>query len=260
MGEIPNNQSELELAHEFTTLSNLYLLRLFSQFLPQEFHSYFDEVTLSLKLESKLMQFDCSSGKIAARLFKIVTPLVLAVYGVKEALEMGFTPSIEILCSGKRFIPLINPKLMIKESLMNSSFENPLPRNLPLTNSDIDLNELYGNPHPIYITQMSDQKVLFANQVALDANQRSAGEMVGQEVTALWDDDVLTNLMKQLESDRQLWQYNYPGYRWTKEESSPIWRRDRYMFVANYKLIEFLGSVCRLCVITSAEKMRSSQV
>ncbi|MCT7982452.1 hypothetical protein NG796_04020 [Laspinema sp. A4] len=260
MREIPNDHSESQLAREFTTISNLYLLRLFSKFLPQEFHSYFHEVTLHLKLDSQLIQFDCPSEKIAARLLKISTPLVLAVYGVKEALEMGFIPHIEILCSGKRLIPLINPKLMIKESLMNSSFENSLQPNLPQTKPEIDLNELYGTPHPIYITQMSDQKVLFANKIALDVNKRTAGEMVGQEVTALWDDDVLTNLMKQLESDRELWQYHYPGYRWAKEENSPIWRRDRYMFVANYKVIEFLGTVCRLCVITSAEKMRSSEV
>ncbi len=260
MREIPNDHSDCQLAREFKAISNLYLLRLFSQFLPGELHSYFHEVTLHLKLDSKLMQFDCPSEKVAARLLKISNSIALAIYGMKETLEMGFIPHIEILCLGKRFIPLINPKLMIKESLMSSSFEEQSQRNLPQNHPDIDLNELYGTSHPIYITQMSDQKVLFANKVALNVNKRTAGEMVGKEVTALWDDDVLNNLMKQLERDRELWQYHYPGYRWAKEESSPMWRRDRYMFVANYKLIEFLGSVCRLCVITSAEKILPSGV
>ncbi len=105
---------------------------------------------------------------------------------------------------------------------------------------------------------MSDQKVLFANRAALMANNRNAGEMVGKEVTPLWDDDVLTELMNRLQQDGELWQYNYPGYRWSKDPDSPIWRRDRFMFVANYKMVEFLGSACRFCVITSAEKMSRS--
>jgi hypothetical protein len=68
--------------------------------------------------------------------------------------------------------------------------------------------------------------------------------------------DVLRELMERLQRDGELRQYNYPGYRWSREPGSPIWRRDLYMFVANYKLLEFLGSVCRFCTILSAEKIQ----
>lgn len=37
--------------------------------------------------------------------------------------------------------------------------------------------------------------------------------MLGKEITALWDDDVLSELMARLQRDGELRQYNYPGYR-----------------------------------------------
>jgi hypothetical protein len=255
-----DNSDELQLEKEFQTTSQSLIFVVLCKFLSREVQSLLEEVIIQLIPEEKTLRFDCPSATLAARLFKLVNVIALAIYGLKESLHLPFVPRLEIFCTGKQFIPRLNPEKLLKDSLMSSSGENQMSSSLVIPELDLDLNELYRNPNAIYITQMSDQKVLFANRSALVSNNRAAGEMVGKEVTPLWDDEVLTRLMSRLQRDRELWQYNYPGYRWSKEAGSPIWRRDRYMFVANYKLVEFLGSVCRFCVITSAEKVLPQRV
>ncbi|MBW4680536.1 MAG: hypothetical protein KME19_10505 [Microcoleus vaginatus WJT46-NPBG5] len=253
-----DNSDELQLEREFHEASNYLVSSLLCKFLPTASCQILEGVTIELITNSKILRFNCPSATVAARVFKMSKTISLAIYGLKEILKLGFIPSLEILCAGQQFIPKFNAEKLTKDCFMTTSSQNQPQPNIAFSELDLDLNDLYRQHNPIYITQMSDQKVLFANRAALLSNSRSAGEVLGKEITALWDDDVLSELMVRLERDRQLWQYNYRGYRWSKDVASPIWRRDRYMFVANYKLVEFLGSVCRFCTITSAEKMVNS--
>ncbi len=250
-----DNGEELQLEKEFQRSSNALTTAVFYQFIPAETKKILADVKIQLITDAKILRFDCPSRRIAARLFKMSNLISFAVYGLKENLQLNFIPKLEILCTGQQFIPRLNPEKLVMDSLTAENQEKVPGTNLVIAELDLDLNELYQNPNPIYITQMSDQKVLFANRAALISNNRAAGEMVGKEIVALWDDDILQELMNRLERDRELWQYNYPGYRWAKGENSRIWQRDRYMFSANYKLVDFLGSMCRYCIITSAEKM-----
>lgn len=252
-----DSNDELQLTREFQSVSNDLTTSLICQFLPPASQNILDGVKVELTRNSKSLRLDCPSTLVAARLFKMSGTISLAIYGLKETLKLGFVPKLEILCTGQQFIPKLCTEKLVRDSLMATNRKNQTAQNLVMSELDLDLNELYRNQHPIYLTQMSDQKVLFANQAALNSNNRSAGELVGQEITALWDDDVLSELMKRLEQDGELWQYSYPGYRWSREAGSPVWRRDRYMFVANYKLVDFLGSRCRFCTITSAEKLQT---
>lgn len=251
-----DGSDELQLEREFQAASNYLVCALLCKFLPRNNHQALEGVKIKLVPNSKTLRFDCPSTQVAARLFKIAKLLSLATYGLKETLKLGFVPKLEILCNGQQFIPKLNAEKLMKDSFMTAISDSRATESPLFSELGLDLNELYQNQNPIYITQMSDQKVLFANRSALASNNRSAGEVVGKEITALWDDDVLNELMNRLERDGELWQYSYPGYRWSREPNSPIWRRDRYMFVANYKLVEFLGSVCRFCTITSAEKVQ----
>jgi hypothetical protein len=252
-----DNSEELQLEREFKTASNYLVSSLLCKFLPTSSHQVLEGVNIELITNKKSLRFDCPSAMVAARIFKLSKVISLAIYGLKETMKLGFIPKLEIFCAGQPFIPKLNAEKLVKDCFMTSSKNQSIP-NIVVSELDLDLNDLYRQQNPIYITQMSDQKVLFANRAALMSNNRSAGEVVGKEITALWDDEVLTELMLRLERDRQLWQYHYRGYRWSREQTSPIWRRDRYVFVANYKLVEFLGSVCRFCTITSAEKMVNS--
>ncbi|WP_449418047.1 hypothetical protein [Phormidium nigroviride] len=249
-----DNSEELQLEREFQATSNYLVGSLLCKFLPTASHQVLEGVNIELITNTRTLRFDCPSAIVAARIFKMSKVISLAIYGLKETMKLGFIPKLEIVCAGQQFIPKLNAEKLVKDCFMTSSHNQPMS-NIATSELDLDLNDLYRHQNPIYITQMSDQKVLFANRAALLSNNRSAGEVVGKEITALWDDDILNELMVRLERDRQLWQYNYRGYRWSREPASPIWRRDRYMFVANYKLVEFLGSVCRFCTITSAEKM-----
>lgn len=260
LGIPSDNGDRYQAEQEYTGVTDSLVYSVLKNFMSSEIDRNFEDVKIELIQDKKLLQLDCPSVTIAAGLLKISNRICLAVYGLKETLQLRFIPNIEILCAGKQFIPIINPDSLVRDTLMTNCSDNWQDNNSMISDLEIDLNELYRNKNAIYITQMQDQKVLFANKVALAANNRSAGDMVGKEVTALWDDDVLDRLIQSLQRDKKLWQYNYPGYRWSKEPNSAIWRRDRYMFVANYKLVEFLGAVCRFCIITSAEKIESALV
>ncbi|WP_246260010.1 hypothetical protein [Oxynema aestuarii] len=249
--------SESSLEKTFQNSSDSLLFKVLCQFVSCEIQESLTSTRIGLDSDAKTIQFDCPSKAGAARLLRMSNSIAFAIYGVKETLKLGFLPKLEILCNGQPFIPRLSPEKLVSDNFMSSSNVNHSISSAELADLDLDLNELYRDRDPVYITQMFDQKVLFANQSALQSNNRAAGEMVGKEITALWDDDVLSQLIGRLERDRQLWQYSYPGYRWSRDPNSRIWRRDRYMFVANYKLVEFLGSICRFCVITSAEKIQT---
>jgi hypothetical protein len=249
------SSDELQLEREFQSASDGLVGTLVTKLVPSsELKRILEEVKIQLNSDTKSLRFDCPSGTVAAQLFKMSHVIALAIYGLRETLQLRFIPQIEIFCTGQQFIPRLNPEKILRDSLMGTNADSQSFRNLGVSELDLNLNELYGDRHPIYITQMSDQKVLFANRAALMANNRNAGEMVGKEVTPLWDDDILVELMNRLQRDGELWQYSYPGYRWSREPGSPIWRRERFMFTADYKMVEFLGSTCRFCVITGAEK------
>jgi hypothetical protein len=250
------NSSRLE--REWKVASDLAVWNQLCKFLPPEVQDIFEGgVKVELIRKSGSLRFDCPTAGMAARLFSFSGLISLAACGLKESMKLSFIPRLEIYCNGQQFTPRINPEKLLKESFMTKENAPRNVRSLGLNALVLDLNELYANENPIYITQMSDQKVLFANRTALVCNNRSAGDMLGKEITALWDDEVLSELMERLQRDGELREYNYPGYRWSREPGSPIWRRDLYMFVANYKLLEFLGSVCRFCTILSAEKIQS---
>jgi hypothetical protein len=78
--------------------------------------------------------------------------------------------------------------------------ESPEPTDLNLENShseliipelEVDLNAIYNNPLPVYINQLSDQKVLFANPAALKAQGKKPTEFLGESAAALNDPEEL---------------------------------------------------------------------
>lgn len=113
------------------------------------------------------LRFDCPTVAIAVRLFSFSGFLSLAACGLKESLKLSCIPRLEIYCNGQQLTPRINPEKLLKESFMRKENELHNLGNFVIPALGLELNELYANQNPIYITQMSDQKVLFANRTAV---------------------------------------------------------------------------------------------
>jgi len=122
----------------------------------------------------------------------------------------------------------------------------------PSRDSDLAL-ESYSSEFPVWITRMTDQKVLLCNQLAIDTQQKDPTELLGESIVPLWDNDPLEVMIRYLQRDQQLVNYENPGYRWVKENNSPIWKRARYVFVTDYRITTFLGQPCRISFTKSAE-------
>jgi hypothetical protein len=114
------------------------------------------------------------------------------------------------------------------------------------------LAEVLQSEYATWIIQMAGQKVLFANSVALAANNRDASEIIGQSILPLWDAPSLANMMRCLERDKRLSKYETYGYRWAKKEDSPVWERVFNVFISDYQLVDFLGQPCRFEIVKEA--------
>lgn len=120
---------------------------------------------------------------------------------------------------------------------------------------NISWNEANEDDRAIYLTRHFDHTILYANPSALKANKKAPEDMIGKDCIALWEDDVLVNLDERLCKDRQLTEYEYPGFRWITDEEGRSWRRAPHVFVSNYWLFpDYQGSgvSVRYCEILHA--------
>lgn len=122
----------------------------------------------------------------------------------------------------------------------------------PIEQSQIDFAALYGSSNPVYIQQIADQRILFANGAALAAQQKTAAELIGSDGSALDDQSELDKMHEYLLRDRVIEQYEFPGWRFYKDDSG-MWRRKRMIFIENFTFVSFLGEVCRIGEVLSAE-------
>lgn len=127
------------------------------------------------------------------------------------------------------------------------------------TQTDFDLGDLYRNPNPVYITQLSDQTVLFANPAALRVQRKTPKQFLGENAAALNDPDELEYRDRILRtSSGKLTEYEYSALRWYIEEEFGLWFRKRMNFCSNFSIINYLDVPCRLGVVLSAEEVRLS--
>lgn len=112
---------------------------------------------------------------------------------------------------------------------------------------DLDLfTEVHSSETSAAIIRLRDQKVLLANQKILTSSGKTAGDITGKKITALWDPDNLEELNDLLERNGQLTDYEYKAYSWVREEDSCLWRRRRKTYGSDFRLVEYLGEPCRL--------------
>lgn len=144
----------------------------------------------------------------------------------------------------------------------NGCFEVPAGED-PMTNNsinlvipelDFDLNEVYRSEDPVYITQLSDQSVLFTNPAGLAAQSKTPKEFQGENATSLaWGDELIRREGLLRNSNGLLTDYEYQGLRWFKDPDTGLWQRKLMNFVSQFRLVDFLGVPCRMGTTLSAE-------
>lgn len=126
---------------------------------------------------------------------------------------------------------------------------------------DADLaRELLSNEFAGAIVRQDTQDVLLVNQQLISESDKPVEVWQGKSITPLWDDDELTRVLTFLGNDQNLTDFEYAAYRWSKELGSPIWKREKHRFVADMKLVTFLGIPCRMTFTKQAEQVRTSRI
>lgn len=134
--------------------------------------------------------------------------------------------------------------------------KNMIP-NIDIPELNFDFYALYRSKNPVYITEMSTQKVLFANPSALMSQGKTPSEFIGESAYLLNDPDELEQRDKFLvepEGTGELTNYEYGGWRWHRDEESGLWRLKRMNFVSSFRVVNFLNAQCRLGEVLSAEE------
>ena len=127
-----------------------------------------------------------------------------------------------------------------------------LSKNTLISEFDLDLNEIYNNPLPVYINQLSDQKVLFANPAALKAQGKKPAEFLGESAAALNDPEELEYRDSLVIREGFINEYQYSALRWYRDPETNFWRRKRMDFCSNFRQINYLGEECRLAIVLEA--------
>ena len=123
-----------------------------------------------------------------------------------------------------------------------------------LNRQEIDMNSLCRSQNLAYIVAMHNEMLLFANDAALEANQKKLDEFVGENVATLNFPEELEKRNRLLRVDKKLTNYEYKAMNWYKD--GDLWRRKTMNLVADIQLIEFGGRICRLGIDLMAEETR----
>ncbi|MGB3535590.1 MAG: hypothetical protein WBA13_18995 [Microcoleaceae cyanobacterium] len=119
---------------------------------------------------------------------------------------------------------------------------------------DSTLDELYYNPKPCYLTEMSTQKVIWMNPAAIQVNNLTRpSQMLNSSSASLWESDSMERMMMTLERDRTVPSFENIGYHWGQNGDGDLWRREKVATISDYKLVTAWNVTCRLCKTLSNE-------
>lgn len=119
---------------------------------------------------------------------------------------------------------------------------------------DIDWNAVFGGENAIYISTLSSQDNLFANNTAILCQQKPAQEFLRDKATSLNYPDELSSRCDRIQRDGGITEYEYLAYRWYRGEGGAFLKR-QMRFTSNFVQIEYLGQRCWMGEVLQAEPM-----
>lgn len=120
---------------------------------------------------------------------------------------------------------------------------------------DLDFNTLYFNSNPVYISDLTDGSMLFANPQALTAQQKNLPDFLRTAAALDNPEDLAyrTKLLCEVGGTGRLTDFEYKGYRWFKEQDTGIYRLKEMNFVSFFARVSLFNTDCRLAITLSAE-------
>jgi hypothetical protein len=173
----------------------------------------------------------------------------------RKCWEWGY-PKVEIWCSSPNPVPVslkASPTSDIRFQFQSGAYNIMSNSAYILPEQGITLADAYVNELPVWIIEQATQKVLFANPVALAANERPPGDILGSEINALWEQETLEALTQLVNVDRAVYNHTNTGYRWKRAKKGDIlWTREKTEFNVDYFLTTYLGVPCRYELVRDA--------
>jgi PAS domain-containing protein len=119
--------------------------------------------------------------------------------------------------------------------------------------AELDWNAVFNGGNPIYITQLHDQRNLFLNQAAVNAQSgKPPAEFLAGTAHTLNFEDELVNRCEHLIVDGSLSLYEYEAMRWFLDDRG-LWVRRKMQFVSNFWKVDYLGQPCWMGEVLQAE-------
>lgn len=181
----------------------------------------------------------------------------------EEIVILDFADRVILKCVNTSLTRSWEPKKQIEEVKQSMVLKNRVPEEGSTSNDgylivpelDLDFNALYFNPNPVYITDLTDGSMLFANPQALTAQQKNLPDLLRTAAALDNPEDLAyrTKLLCEVGGTGRLTDFEYKGYRWFKEPDTGIYRLKEMNFVSFFARVSLFNTDCRLAITLSAE-------
>ncbi|HEY9644373.1 MAG TPA: hypothetical protein V6C57_28015 [Coleofasciculaceae cyanobacterium] len=114
--------------------------------------------------------------------------------------------------------------------------------------SDAELvSAIAGSEVSACITTVGDNKIVAANFAVSPSHGKPYHQLIGSDITPLWDVEELTRIMRVLKRDRGVRELEYWSWKWTQDPDGGQ-AREKQELMRHAYLIQFDGIPCRLTV------------
>ncbi|MCT7953217.1 hypothetical protein NG798_25805 [Ancylothrix sp. C2] len=141
----------------------------------------------------------------------------------EEIILLNLADRVTVRCLNSSLNRSWEPKKQIEEVKQSMVFKNRVPEEgstlhdgyLIVPELDLDFNALYFNPNPVYITDLTDGSMLFANPQALTAQQKNLPDLLRTAAALDNPEDLAyrTKLLCEVGGTGRLTDFEYKGYR-----------------------------------------------
>lgn len=106
---------------------------------------------------------------------------------------------------------------------------------------------IFSSQRSACITTTEDNKIVAANFAVTASHGKPYHQMIGSDLTPLWDVDELARIMRVLQREKGVRELEYWSWKWTQDPDGK-YTREKQELVRHAYLISFDGVPCRLTV------------
>lgn len=107
------------------------------------------------------------------------------------------------------------------------------------------MSAIVSSPISACITTTEDNRIVAANFAVAPSHGKPYHQMIGSDITPLWDVDELGRIMQVLKRDKGVRELEYWSWKWTQDPDGK-YTRAKQTLVRHAYLISFDGVPCRL--------------